>query len=174
MRRRTNRQRGEMRPREEWKGAAWHASQSECLSHRDGNRPRPRETRTPASLAKPHKRNDPWDAPGNHVFRCTPNCRELIVRFDSLQHATRLSLGVDHNDRYRLFFYRQHTLIGYLDHRPPPGPLGIRTSVLTIPPNAAIGFDAIGVVPLYGDHRYALGHLTPNPSPKIGEGKLVP
>jgi hypothetical protein len=77
-----------------------------------------RESRTPASLAKARKRSEAWDAPGNHVFRCEPSCPELIVTFDSMQHATRLSLGVDHNDRYRVFFYRRHALVGYQDtHR---------------------------------------------------------
>jgi hypothetical protein len=82
------------------------------------------------------------------------------VRFDKLQHATRVHLSTDDNDRYRLYFYREQRLVGHQDLKPPGGRTGLRTSVITIAAATTNeGFDAVGILPLYGDSRYALGHL---------------
>jgi hypothetical protein len=45
---------------------------------------------------------------------------------------------------------------------PGPGGPGLRLERI-ITPSEAPSFDAIGVLPLYGDCRYSLGHVRPLP-----------
>lgn len=99
-----------------------------------------------------------WNASGNYVFSCAPDCRELVLRFDHREHARAIELSVDYNDRYRVFFYRDDSVIAHAD-LPRESQVGMRVILLEVPGRASNGYDAIGVLPLYGDGFYSFGHL---------------
>lgn len=103
---------------------------------------------------------DAWDGPLNHQFRCEPTCSELRVDFARREHPFGVRIALDHNDRYRLRFYRHGRSIAVVDVGPLDGPPGMRFAEVPSPEGVQQGVDAIGVVPLYGDGRYALGMLT--------------
>jgi hypothetical protein len=111
-------------------------------------------------LSSPRAPGSAWDAPGNEVFRCAPRCGELRVIFPERERATALELSLDNNDRYEVVFYRGDELLAASNVDARPVAPGLRVEQLAIPPLAAeLGFDAIGVRPLYGDGVYSLGHL---------------
>jgi hypothetical protein len=118
-------------------------------------------TRRPAAdFSTPRAPESPWDADGNHVFACSPACAELRLTYPQPRHARSVELSLDNNDRYRVIFYLGDRPLaeGNVDAR--PGKPGLRVEERAIPPAAnAAGFDSIGVLPLYGDGVYALGHL---------------
>jgi hypothetical protein len=101
-----------------------------------------------------------WNAPGNFIWHCTPACPELRIRFAGTQTSRRITLALDANDRYRLLFYRNGIASGHADipvaQAAEPGLRVVRAEV----PIAVESYDAIGVLPLYGDGVYALGHLS--------------
>jgi hypothetical protein len=98
----------------------------------------------------------PWNAKEHHVFKCRPNCRELRVDLSRSRSDRIVRLGVDHNDWYRLSFYRSGEPIDYVDVAPGGGD-GIRMRHANVPTAAReAGYDEVGVMPLYGDGRYAL------------------
>jgi hypothetical protein len=100
-----------------------------------------------------------WDLPGNFIWQCTPNCPELRIRPSVPPRARRVSVSLDHNDRYRLSLYRAGTVVGHIDVSPTRAIQGgMQTLVLPLPDNAQT-FDTVGIQPCYGDGRYSLGHL---------------
>jgi hypothetical protein len=113
-----------------------------------------------ADFSAPRTAGSAWNAPGNYVWRCSPDCGELRLRLGDRRRARQVSLSVDHNDRYRLLFYRSGQLRAYADVPPAQGSApGLQTARIDVPEPAQTGIDAIGVQPLYGDGGYSLGHL---------------
>jgi hypothetical protein len=111
-------------------------------------------------FAAPRAAGSAWNAPGNYVWRCNPDCGELRLRLGGRRPARHLSLSVDHNDRYRVLFYRGGQLRAYADVPPAQGTTpGLQTARIDVPAPARAGIDAVGVQPLYGDGGYSLGHL---------------
>lgn len=115
---------------------------------------------TAADFAVPHATGSAWNGPGTYVWQCHPDCGELQVRLGGRRRARQIHVSVDHNDRYRLLFYRSGQLQAYADIAPAPdSPAGLRSTAVDVPKAASAGFDAIGVQPLYGDGGYSIGHL---------------
>jgi hypothetical protein len=113
-----------------------------------------------AAFATPRATGAAWNGPGTYVWRCLPDCGELQLRFGARSRARQVNLSVDHNDRYRLLFYRSGQLRAFTDVAPALGiPNGLQNTTLEVPAAARSGFDAIGVQPLYGDGAYSIGHL---------------
>jgi hypothetical protein len=129
----------------------------------------PQRTSPAASYAKPPKSETPWDAAQNYRFVCKPRCPELVLLFGELQRADEIELSTDNNDWYGLTFYRRSGAVGYTAVVRRPGGHGLKTSRVRTPDDARDGFDAVGVVPLFGDGRYALGHVR-----VIGGTNVVP
>jgi hypothetical protein len=113
----------------------------------------------PASgLAAARPAGSAWDAPGNHLFRCSPTCQELRLAFDAPQSAPAIEVSLDDNDGYRVAFYRGGVARAAFDLPPDTRAAGLVLRTVA-PPAAALPFDAVGIRPLYGDGAYALGHL---------------
>jgi hypothetical protein len=110
-----------------------------------------------ARHAEPREAASAWAAPGNYVWQCRPGCDELRLDFPSERKASRLEISLDHNDRYRLIYYRGESSIGHADVAPD---LRVRTGLQRVWLDAPPGFDALGVLPLYGDGAYSLGHVS--------------
>ena len=67
-------------------------------------------------------------------------------------------MSLDDNDRYRVTFYRQDVALAHVDvPREQRG--GMRVATIDVPAAASVGYDAVGILPLYGDRLYALGHF---------------
>jgi hypothetical protein len=116
---------------------------------------------TAAGFAAARNPGSAWDAPGNYVWRCHPDCGELRIRLGARRHARQVNVSLDHNDRYRLLFYRGGQLQAYADVPPADGSRpGLQTVRIDVPAPARGGIDVIGVQPLYGDGGYSLGHLS--------------
>jgi hypothetical protein len=121
-----------------------------------------------ASYSKPPDPGTAWDAAQNHRFVCKPRCRELVLSFETTQHADAVDVSTDNNDWYEIVFYRRNAAVGYVRVERRPGGHGLKTTRVRTPDRAREGFDAVGVLPLYGDGRYALGHVRP-----IGSARAV-
>jgi len=100
-----------------------------------------------------------FDARGNHLFDCDVACTELRLTFPAIEQAPVVDISLDDNDRYRVTFYLKDAAVGHVDvARQQRG--GMRVATIEAPAAAvAAGYDAVGILPLYGDHHYALGHL---------------
>jgi hypothetical protein len=115
---------------------------------------------TAADFAVPHAAGSAWNGPGTYVWKCSPDCGELQIRLGGRRRARQVHLSVDHNDRYRVLFYRSGELRAFTDIPPALNtPAGLQSTVIDVPKPARTGFDAIGVQPLYGDGGYSIGHL---------------
>ena len=115
---------------------------------------------TAADFAVPHAAGSAWNGPGTYVWKCSPDCGELQIRLGGRRRARQVHLSVDHNDRYRVLFYRGGELRAFTDIPPALNtPAGLQSTVIDVPKPARTGFDAIGVQPLYGDGGYSIGHL---------------
>jgi hypothetical protein len=97
-----------------------------------------------------------WAAPGNYIWQCRPSCLELRLGWSSVRNAGRLEISLDHNDRYRLIYYRGERLLGHADVAPDRR---VGSGLQRVWLDAPAGFDALGVLPLYGDGSYSLGHV---------------
>jgi hypothetical protein len=115
--------------------------------------------RSAADFQTPIPAHSAWNAPGNHVFRCEPDCGPLILRLARPATARAIEVSVDDNDRYRVLFYRDGVVRAHADLPRAEGWSGMRVVPISAPAAASAGYDAIGVVPLYGDGSYAFGHL---------------
>lgn len=100
----------------------------------------------------------PWDAGTNYRFLCRPTCRELRLEFDQVQFGRQLEVSADSNDAYRISFYRGAVGLGFSELTHERGP-DMRVDVINVPDTAASGYDAVGLIPLYGDGAYAIGHV---------------
>jgi hypothetical protein len=83
-----------------------------------------------------------WNAPGNYLFVCAPGCSELRFELAAGARARALSVSVDHNDRYRLRFYRGGKVIARADLAPYPQVVGLHSTQIEVPAAALAGFDA--------------------------------
>jgi hypothetical protein len=125
-------------------------------SARGAGRPIVREA---AEFQAPIAAHSAWNAPGNHLFRCEPDCDPLILRLGRTAAARAVEVSVDDNDRYRVLFYRDGAVLAHADLPRAEGWNGMRVVAIDVPAAASAGYDAIGVLPLYGDGSYAFGHL---------------
>jgi len=116
------------------------------------------ERRRASELAAVRSNGTAWDAPGTYQFRCPSSCRALELDWPALERAKAAELSVDNNDAYRIAFFRGDRELASVDLTPRSAS-GLRVERLTVPPGADAGFDRVGVLPLYGDGRYALGHF---------------
>lgn len=116
------------------------------------------EHRRASAFAGAKSNGAAWDAPGNYQFRCPSHCRALELDWPALQHAKAVELSTDNNDAYRIAFFRGEQELGTADIKPRSAS-GLRVVRLPLPRAAESGFDRVGVLPLYGDGRYALGHV---------------
>jgi hypothetical protein len=103
-----------------------------------------------------------WDTPGVHAYTCRAlACPELRVKLPARSNLPALEVSADHNDRYLVTFYRDDkpagtAAWGVAEVSPP----GLQLARVEVPPEVrAQGFDAVGIRPLYGDSRFAIGHL---------------
>jgi hypothetical protein len=115
------------------------------------------EARALADFGALKTRGTDWDAPGSYVFRCNPGCPELLVQLGETR-ARRVELALDHNDAYQVTYYTAGTALARTTIDPASRGSGLRLERV-ITPDSAPSFDAIGVMPLYGDGRYSLGHV---------------
>jgi hypothetical protein len=116
-------------------------------------------TKPAASFSMPPKAGAPWDAAPHHRFVCKPRCRELVLSFETMQRAAALDVSTDNNDWYDLVFYRRNAPVGHARIVRRSGGNGLKTTRVRTPDGAREGFDAVGILPLYGDGRYAFGHI---------------
>jgi hypothetical protein len=114
--------------------------------------------REATEFARPVAVGSPFDAPGNHLFDCEAACTELRLSFPDVEQSRFAELSLDDNDRYRVTFYRRDVALGHVD-LPREQLGGMRVATIEAPAAAAAGYDAVGIIPLYGDRHYALGHL---------------
>ena len=110
------------------------------------------------AFARPIVAGSPFDAPGNHRFHCDVTCTELRLTLPGIEQAPVVEISLDDNDCYRVTFYLKDVAVGHVDvPRQQRG--GMRIATIDVPAAASAGYDAVGVLPLYGDRFYALGHL---------------
>jgi hypothetical protein len=109
-------------------------------------------------LATPKRAGHPWNR-GTVVLPCSSDrCSELKLTFPSPQEGGTLELSADHNDAYRVTYYRSGQPVAFTDlplHRGGAGLFRHRVAI----PRRALGFDALGITPLYGDQYYSIGHV---------------
>lgn len=115
----------------------------------------------PKSLSKRRRNGAPWNEKGNYIFRCRPTCPELRVKTGRTGNLRSVYVAVDRNDRYRLRFYRDGRIVGHSDIELMFAGKGMRATRAVVPPDARHDPDAIGIVPLFGDGNYSVGHLIP-------------
>lgn len=99
----------------------------------------------------------PWNV-GTVILACEPECAQLRVHFAVPQEARSLEMTVDHNDSYRVTFYRGMNALAHVELPIHRGGVGMFTHKKPIPKRAA-GFDNLSVTPLYGDSFYSVGHV---------------
>jgi hypothetical protein len=116
------------------------------------------ETRALADFGALKTRGTDWDAPGSYVFPCNPACPELVVPLGDPARARRVELALDSNDAYQITYYAAATPLARVTLDPATRGTGLRLERV-VTPESAPSFDAIGVLPLYGDGRYSLGHV---------------
>jgi hypothetical protein len=119
----------------------------------------PTDGRAAAAFEKPVAAHTDWNAPGNYRFECRQKCTALILRFDGLRWSPHIEVSVDNNDRYAVTAYKDGFVVGrgYVA-RTDDGP-GLRVATMNLVGDVTGGYDSIGVLPLYGDGAYSLGHL---------------
>ncbi|MFT3922342.1 MAG: hypothetical protein QM778_07390 [Myxococcales bacterium] len=98
-----------------------------------------------------------WDQ-GTTILSCDRTCQELRVAFPERPTVTTLSLSTDHNDAYRVTFYKNGAALWVADLPLRRGGAGLLHRRVAIG-SAARGFDTLGIQPLYGDGRYSVGHV---------------
>lgn len=112
-----------------------------------------------SSLSEVRKAKSKWNAKGNYVFECLPECPELHLSFEDVTKGKRrLELSLDSNDAYQIAFYRSGRLLSH-HHVAASRKEALRVERMDVPQAARDGFDAVGVLPLYGDGRYSVGHV---------------
>lgn len=114
-----------------------------------------------SQLESPREDGTRWDADGTyHHFPCKPDCPELRVDLQGTHHKKSLEVSADMNDRYEAAFYKRGRYVGRVAWGPFEGKDGLRTVRSAVPEEASrAGYDTIAVRPLYGDSKYAVGHV---------------
>jgi hypothetical protein len=87
--------------------------------------------------------------------------------------AAQIVVSVDDNDAYRMTWYRDGRALGHVDLPRDEAAPGLRVRNVDAPAAARAGYDAIGVLPLFGDGAYALGHLRPLPASELSADRSV-
>jgi hypothetical protein len=111
-----------------------------------------------SSYREPRQAGAAWDERGHFHFTCRPDCEELLLRLEERATPRSVELSVDHNDYYRLVYYRGRRPLAMTTVKQSSGK-GLAVRRVDVPAQARGGFDALGVLPLHGDGRYALGHV---------------
>jgi hypothetical protein len=127
----------------------------------------PRRTVAAAAYSKARGAGGRWDDEKHFRFPCRPRCEELLLAFGKRVTSRSLELTLDHNDYYRVTFYRGDRALAAATIRQSGGD-GLAVRHVDVPPDARDRFDTLGVLPLHGDGRYALGHVR-----LLSEGELV-
>jgi len=111
-----------------------------------------------ASYSESRAAGTKWDREGNFRFTCKPTCEELSLAFGKQITPRTVELSLDHNDYYRVTYYRRGRPLAATTIKQSSGD-GLALRRIDVPARARNGFDALGVLPLHGDGRYALGHV---------------
>ena len=87
--------------------------------------------------------------------------RGLRVGLDSIHHDPFVEISVDHDDEYKVIYFKGSDPVGSTAILPRHiDTAGLRVDALDIPATAvASGYDAINVYPLSGDGLYSVGHV---------------
>lgn len=117
------------------------------------------ERRSVADFALDKAAGDAWNSPGSYVFECEPTCPELLVALEGPLQSERIELAVDSNDAYQVTFYREGQTLGHRQFGPATDGSGLRLQEIDVRESATEGFDGLGILPLYGDGRYSVGHV---------------
>jgi hypothetical protein len=119
----------------------------------------PRESRSAAAFTIPVAAHTAWNAPGNFIFECADMCPELLLRLDRQRYGDRVEVSVDNNDRYLVTAYKNGSAVARGSAaRTDDGP-GLRIASVELIGDLSQGYDAIGVLPTFGDGAYSLGHV---------------
>lgn len=135
--------------------------------------PTSEELRRAEDFRRPVAPGTAWDRPGNYVFHCAPDCPELRLTSTVRETAAQIEVSVDDNDAYRMTWYRDGRALGHVDLPRDEAAPGLRVRNVDAPAAARAGYDAIGVLPLFGDGAYALGHLRPLPASELSADRSV-
>ena len=92
------------------------------------------------------------------VLDCKKGCPELMVLWDGEQQADWVDVSVEPNDSYRVTFYKDNKALGFEDTRLRYGQKQLQSKRIKVPASVA-RFDAVGITPLFGDGRYAVGQV---------------
>jgi hypothetical protein len=130
-------------------------------------RPRPTAARptareaseaTLSELSSPKPQGTRWDAPDNIIIPHEPS--HLLVTIGDVSHAATLEISLDNNDRYRIEFVTDGSVIAEASVGPTKEPGGLVVYRLAVPQEAAdTGFDAIRIVAIEGDDHRSVGHV---------------
>ncbi|MEO8181935.1 MAG: hypothetical protein ABI895_24125 [Deltaproteobacteria bacterium] len=73
--------------------------------------------------------------------------------------SQRIEIAVDRSDAYQVTFYREGRALGQRQFGPTTEGSDLRLEAINVPEDAAEGFDVLGILPLYGDGGYSVGHV---------------
>jgi hypothetical protein len=125
-----------------------------------GPAPRVLKTIRPSEIAGRIKNGTRWNALGTQRIACDSDCPELRIALGAPSHAGRVVVAADCNDRYEIGFYHAGQRVAVAAWGPKDGCGGMHHATLDVPRVAVRdGYDALGIRPLFGDGRYAVGDL---------------
>lgn len=107
------------------------------------------------SEAKPYGYE--WNGPDTHQF----DESGIVINLDNPDFSTAVSLSLDSNDDYQLFYLlKGKTVAASYIKEPSPRPSGLMEQKVSVPTIAREkGFDQLALKPVRGDGFYSLGHL---------------
>lgn len=107
------------------------------------------------TVQTPFAEGTPWQEVG--VIDLSDN--KLRIHMKEPMHSRALTISLDHNDTYRLYFLKEGNIVGQRLLTPDAG-VGLSVRETRVPWLARIrGFNDLVVVPLSGDGMYSFGHL---------------
>ncbi len=117
------------------------------------------KTMDATKLGREKSKGHTWNQ-DTRIIACNPDCPELRVSWAEIQKARRVELSLDGNDSYRINVYKSSELVQAERVKPAPQSGGLRLFKLEVE-TPREGFDEIGIIPVWGDGRYAVGHAVP-------------
>ncbi len=125
---------------------------------RAGTVPSPAQTLAIDEINSPRRPGERW-TPKSAVI---PDYTGIRIELPEVSHAPRVEISFDHDDRYRIEFYRGDRRVHEQglrnSDRRPRGHLTQRR--IRLPAKICdLGYDAIHVLPSRGDPNFAIGHL---------------
>ncbi|MBN2714842.1 MAG: hypothetical protein JXX14_03240 [Deltaproteobacteria bacterium] len=110
------------------------------------------------------KNNHPWDD-DTITIECGYSCSELQVQWEKPQQASKLDVSLSGSDLYQIRLYYRGKPV-HTRHIRPLHAKGsrkenglCRTTVRLS--NSDLKFDRVGILPLFGDGSYSVGHVVP-------------